>query len=169
MNRETTCSFTGHRLIPNNKIRLIKSQLKETVKDLIDKGYTAFCSGGAIGFDMLAAETVLSLKRKNPQIQLFLILPCRGQDRYWTLKQKLAFQKMINRADRVIFTGDAYERGCMHVRNRYLVDHASVLVAYLEKDSGGTKFTVDYAKKNLVPVIRLGENSPQQASIYDKI
>ena len=138
MNRETTCSFTGHRTIPNNKIRLIKSQLKETITDLIRKGYTAFCSGGAIGFDMLAAETVLSLKKKHPQIQLFLILPCRGQDRYWSLTQKLSYRKLLNLADRVIFTGEAYEKGCMHTRNRYLVDHASVLVAYLEKDSGGT-------------------------------
>ena len=169
MSREKTCSFTGHRSIPNNEIKRIKSQLRETVKSLIDKGYTYFCSGGAIGFDMLAAETVLSLKRKNPQIQLFLILPCRGQDRYWTLGQKLSFQKLIHQADRVIFTGETYEKGCMHVRNRYLVDHSSVLVAYLEKDSGGTKYTVDYAIKNFVPVIRLGHDSPQQTSFYDKI
>ena len=42
-------------------------------------------------------------------------------------------------------------------RNRHLVDHSGVCVAYLTESRGGTAYTVDYARKNGVPVINLGE------------
>lgn len=48
-------------------------------------------------------------------------------------------------------------KSAMHKRNRHLVDHSGVCVAYLTESRGGTAYTVDYARKNGVPVINLGE------------
>lgn len=69
------CCFTGHR---NVKVtaRLINN-ISETICSLIEThGITEYYSGGAVGWDMLCENVVLSLKEKYPFIHLHLILPC---------------------------------------------------------------------------------------------
>ena len=73
-NRETTACFTGHRQL-REPADNIAARLSKTLIDLIQSGYQTFCAGGARGFDALAAETVLALKPRFPQIQLVLMLP----------------------------------------------------------------------------------------------
>ena len=51
-----TCCFTGHRIIKITP-ELVQ-RLRDTIVDVIRQGVTEFFDGGAIGFDMLAAETV---------------------------------------------------------------------------------------------------------------
>lgn len=58
-----TCCFTGHRKIPPEQYGEIARRLKEAVIELINEGYCYFGAGGALGFDTLAAQTVLNLKR----------------------------------------------------------------------------------------------------------
>ena len=58
-------------------------------------------------------------------------------------------------ADKVVYTEQAYTRGCMHKRNRHLVDNSSVCVCYLNRESGGTAYTVDYAGKQGLEIINL--------------
>ena len=55
----------------------------------------------------------------------------------------------------MVYTSQAYTAGCMHKRNRHLVDNSSVCVCYLTKDSGGTAYTVRYARKRGLEVINL--------------
>ena len=45
----------------------------------------------------------------------------------------------------------------MQKRNRHLVDNSSLCISYLTSDSGGTAYTVDYAKANGLKVINLAE------------
>ena len=47
---------------------------------------------------------------------------------------------------------EKYEAGCLLARNRYMADRADVLLAYCERESGGTAYTVRYAQKHGVPV-----------------
>ena len=63
--KEKTVCFSGHRDMKESADKL-ESRLSETVKKLIEKGYTSFVTGGARGFDTLAAETVLKLKETYP-------------------------------------------------------------------------------------------------------
>ena len=42
---------------------------------------------------------------------------------------------------------DHYTEGCMQRRNRYLVEHSSMLIAVYSGGSGGTKYTIDYANR----------------------
>ena len=46
----------------------------------------------------------------------------------------------------------------MHRRNRHLVDNSGVCVCYLTKNSGGTAYTVNYAKKQGINVFNIAEN-----------
>ncbi len=169
MNKERTCSFTGHRIIQQETLNSLKEKLPKALKSLIQKGYHTFCSGGALGFDLFAAQIVLSLKKEYPCIKLVMILPCRDQERFWNSKQKELYQKVLEKADKIIYTADVYHRGCMQKRNRHLVDTASILIAFLEHEAGGTKYTVEYAEKNHIPVIFLPEAPAQQLSLFHMI
>ncbi len=64
LEREKTCCFTGHRCIPNGSLDNLKRQLKQEIEKLIQQGVIYFGTGGALGFDTLAAEAVLELKKK---------------------------------------------------------------------------------------------------------
>lgn len=79
MNRLHTCCFAGHRDIPPESLPVLAAMLETTVHDLIADGIRYFYAGGALGFDTLAAETVLRLRDQFPQIRLILALPCREQ------------------------------------------------------------------------------------------
>ena len=144
--KELTCCFTGHRIISKQETKRLEKQLYVEVESLINKGILYFGCGGALGFDMLAAETVISLKEKYGHIRLILVLPCKEQNKYWNEKDKERYLKIIDCADKVIFTSEQYFSGCMQKRNRHLVDHSSVCVAYMRKNTGGTAYTVDYAR-----------------------
>ena len=55
-----TCCFTGHRIMKITPELILR--LKVAIIDVIGNGVTDFYDGGASGFDMLAAETVIELK-----------------------------------------------------------------------------------------------------------
>jgi len=144
--REQTCLFTGHRDIPTQDYYEIKKRTRAAIISLIEKGVVYYGAGGARGFDTIAAETVLELKKDYPQIKLILVLPCPEQTKGWDEKDIQKYAEIKDRADKVVYTSGHYFRGCMHVRNRHLVDHSRYCICYLTKDTGGTAFTVKYAK-----------------------
>ena len=60
-------------------------------------------------------------------------------------------------------------QGCMHKRNRHLVDNSSVCVCYLNKENGGTAYTVDYAGKKGLEIINLVKScSPFSAAKWQR-
>lgn len=153
--KEKTCCFTGHRDIPLLQLPIIKSKLKKTIIEYIEKGYCYFGAGGALGFDTLAAQTVLKLKETYPQIKLILVLPCLTQTRGWKEADVKEYERIKSLADKVVYTSQEYTRGCMFKRNRHLVDFSSLCIAYLNKDEGGTAYTVKYAKQSGLNIINL--------------
>ena len=66
------------------------------------------------------------------------------------------YERIMKAADKVTYTSEQYYSGCMHKRNRHLVDNSSVCVCYLTESTGGTAYTVEYAHKNNLTVINLG-------------
>ena len=135
----------------------IEKKLKKTLEALIDNGYCYFGAGDALGFDTIAAQTVLGLKKKHPEIKLILVLPCKNQTRGWEEKDVSVYESIIEQADKVVYTQEHYDRGCMFKRNRHLVDNSSVCVAYLTEEKGGTAYTVNYANQKGVKVINIAE------------
>ena len=156
MKNQTVC-FTGHRKIPPEQAGALGRQLKSTLIQLINDGYRYFGAGGALGYDTLAAQTVLELKTQYPDVKLILVLPCLSQTRGWSARDIEIYEDIKSKADKVVYTSQEYTRGCMHKRNRHLVDNSSVCVCYLTESTGGTAYTVDYARRNKLTVINLGE------------
>lgn len=132
-------------------------RLKEIIIELIDNGYIYFCTGGALGFDTLAAQTVLDLKADHPQINLILVLPCLSQTNGWNPRDIELYEVIKRQADKVVYTSKEYFKGCMHKRNRHLVDNSSVCVYYLTQNIGGTAYTVGYSKRKNLLVINTAE------------
>ncbi len=155
--RGKTACFTGHRKIPFIQIHTIKENLKKVIVSLIEQGYCFFGTGGALGFDTMAAQTILDLKQDYPQIKLILVLPCPSQANYWREKDKIIYKEIKARADKVVYIAKEYTRDCMFTRNRHLVDNSNVCICYLTERSGGTAYTVEYALKKGLRTINLAK------------
>lgn len=153
--REQTCCFTGHRDLPPNESAIIGHRLEQALRELILSGVRFFGAGGALGFDTLAAQTVLSLRQEYPHIRLILVLPCLSQTRGWRPKDVEVYEAIKKQADKVTYTAREYTKGCMHRRNRHLVDCSGTCVCYLKRDTGGTAYTVRYAREQGLRVINL--------------
>lgn len=157
MMREKTCCFTGHRHLPEGQKEELSARLEETVVMLIRSGYLYFGAGGALGFDTLCAKTVLRLRQSYPRIKLILVLPCVSQAERWPAADKAVYQEILQQADKITYTSREYTRNCMFLRNRHLVDHSSVCVCYQTKATGGTAYTVAYAREHGLRGINLAE------------
>ena len=110
-----------------------------------------------MGFDTLAANTVIKLRTKYPNIKLILVLPCKTQSSGWKHTDIDEYERIKAAADKVVYTSEVYYRGCMHKRNRHLVDNSSLCICYLTEDRGGTYYTVNYAKENGLQIINIAE------------
>ena len=153
--KNTSCCFTGHRDIVPQKLPLIKEKLINLISDAIERGYTDFYNGAAIGFDLLAAEAVLELKEKYPDIRLHIIVPCATQSSRWTADNRQKYERVTACADEVKILSPFYFNGCMQVRNRYMVDASSLCIAYIERNTGGSADTVKYAEKEGLEIINI--------------
>lgn len=150
-----TCCFTGHRKIPPSEVGTITQRLKIVIEDLINDGYLYFGTGGALGFDTIAAQTVLSLKKRFPDIKLILVLPCRYQTKGWKTTDIVIYEAIRFSADKIVYTSNQYTKRCMYIRNEHLVNNSSVCICYKTKSKGGTAFTVNYAKEKGLQIINV--------------
>ncbi len=155
--KSKNCCFTGHRRLSAEEFESVKNNLKYTLIEMIKNGYQYFSAGGALGFDTLAALTVLELKKDYPRIKLILVLPCVNQTRGWNKKDVEVYEYIKSKCDKCIYTSQEYTEGCMHKRNRYLVDNSSLCICYLNKNIGGTAYTVRYARQKGLKVINLAD------------
>ena len=90
MEKEKTVCFTGHRVISAEDMPVVMSRLYSLMAEHILRGYKNFICGGAVGFDTLAAESVIGFKARFPHIKLILCLPCRDQTAKWASVSDLA-------------------------------------------------------------------------------
>lgn len=163
-----TCAFTGYRpaKMPwgydetDARCAEFRFRLRETLEYLIGKGYVDFMSGGALGFDQMAARIVLSLREKYPWIRLIMVLPFDSQADKWSREQRGNWLSIIEASDKVIHISHSYDKGVFFRRNHYMVDHADLLLAAYDGKPGGTAGTIAYAKRRGVKVLRLPPVSP---------
>lgn len=146
--RDKTCFFTGHRAIAAADIPMVRRALSCAVMDMINRGVLDFIAGGAVGFDMLAADTVAELKCEYEGLRLILYIPCVGHDRRWKNEDKESLERLILTADEVHYISETYDHECMMRRNAAMVRDAYYCLAWYNKSCrGGTAKTVSMAKK----------------------
>lgn len=147
-------SFTGHRpeKLPyfgeDDPLCVeLKDRLRLQIERLIGEGADSFFSGMARGVDIWCAEIVIELKSKYPEIKLTAVVPYRAQSNNWDSQTQRRYRDILRQCDKTVYTSEEYSKGCMLKRDRALVELCDVLVAVFDGKKGGTKYTVDYAKK----------------------
>ena len=146
------CAFTGHRNLAGTDFD--EHLLERVVRNLAMNGVTRFLCGMAVGFDLKAAQAVLALKGSY-DVELVACLPCANQSERFSLKNKILYDEVLSRCDEIVVLESEYTRGCMQRRDRYIVDNCDTLVCFLRKDSGGTFYTVNYARKANKKIIEI--------------
>ena len=152
MIKQNVCCFSGHRNLKSYDFD--QALLDRVVLDLIKMGTTEFLCGMAYGFDLAAARTVLMYKN-DYEIKLTACLPCANQSDTFSQANKLQYKIILDACDEVITLSPYYYNGCMLERDRYMVDNSDILVCFLRKNSGGTFYTVNYARKQNKKIIEL--------------
>ena len=147
MEKEYTCFFSGHRVLPSAKKETIKKLLTEAIINLIEnKGVTDFIAGGALGFDTMAAEAVYALRESYPYIKLHMYYPCYNQFSRWSYNDKYKWRILDSKCDSRLFVVEGeYTADCMQRRNRRMVDDSYYGICFCMKDNTGTGTTMRYA------------------------
>ena len=151
INKARACAITGHRAVSNT---LDIDKLKSVFLTLIDGGYDTFLVGMAIGFDTICFGVLEQIRKEN-KIQIIACVPCKTQSYKYNRKQKEEYDRMLSVADEVLLISEEYSSTCMQKRNKFMVDNSSVVVAYLNRDYGGTANTVKYANYKGISVIKI--------------
>lgn len=164
MQHELTCAFTGHR--PSSyrfgydeehpDCATIKILMTTQIAALIDNGVRTFLTGMALGADIWGAELVLRFKKEYPDIQLIAVLPCETQADKWSVEQRERYFNILAECDETVYVSRHYTSDCMFKRNRWLIDHASFVIAVFNgSPKGGTAYTVHYAHSKHRAVITI--------------
>lgn len=161
MNREYSCCFTGHRpeKLPwraneeDARCHALKARLAKEVALAYAKGYRHFISGMARGTDLYFCEAVLDLQAQHPDITLEAAIPYPGQAERWPDADKHRYHQLLNHCHFETVVQHHYSPGCLQRRNRYLVDHASLVISVYNGKGGGTMNTLAYAMAQGVSLV----------------
>lgn len=153
--KNQTCCFTGHRRLPKDKIEQIVIRLDRAIDCLISQGVTDFISGGALGFDQIAASLIIAKKEMGRKIHLIFALPCKDQDSLWNVQQRKFYRALLSESDEIVYVSEKYADGCMRRRNKYMIDHSAYCICALLRPINGTDQTVKYARQKGLKVINV--------------
>lgn len=156
--RSSRCCFTGHR--PQSLRRSeddIRVDLENSILAAVREGCRTFISGMACGVDIWAAEIVVRMKEQFPDLHLHLIaaIPYAGFDERWPEDWRERYRALLGLAEYVKVVEPFCSRAAYQKRNEWMVNHSARVIAVYNGQSGGTRNTIHYARKQNVPVILL--------------
>ena len=119
-------------------------------------GIRNFISGFAIGFDMMAAEAIVSLKRSYPDIILIAAIPFKGQASRFSFYDRKRYDRLLEVADEVIVLSESYYPRCFLDRDEFMVNNSSKLIGYYDgREKGGTFYTIRKAMAQNIPIVNV--------------
>jgi len=149
------CTFIGHRqvLIPDmrEKLEIMIEAVLGTDTEFL------FYSGGMGEFDQLCESVVFSMKKAHPErkIRLILVLPYMKQQ---INNEKERISKIY---DEIMIPEPLIKqhyKKAIQLRNRWMVENASVLFACVHRRFGGAYETLCHAlKQKDIQIINLAE------------
>ena len=157
---EITACFTGHRILPTKDIPRIRRAVDYEIHRLYSRGVRNFLTGGAIGFDTLVIEELISMRLTLPEIVIVTVVPCRDQRARWSDAQKKRAEILDRSVNEFILFNTPYFDGCMQRRNEYMVDNSTHCISYCTKRNGGSYGTKRYAEKAGIETVELSGTIP---------
>ena len=169
--KAVSCCFTGHRpeKLPwgtdesDPRCGALRRRLWDAVEAAYEQGYRHFICGMARGCDTWFCEEVLALRAAHPEVSVEAAIPCPSQSNGWSAADRLRYQKLVKLCDYETVVQQAYSPGCMQRRNRYMVDHADLLIAVPDGLPGGTMRTIEYALRRGINIVDLPPVLPEQS------
>lgn len=159
--RAVSCCFTGHR--PNKlpwgsneddvRCKALKQRLWDVMETAYEEGYRHFICGMAQGCDLYFCELALQLREKYGDVSVEAAIPCPTQSDGWSREERQRWQSLVDQCNVETMVQDHYTPDCMLRRNRYMVDHASLLIAVYDGQNGGTRRTMEYAMRRRLDIV----------------
>ena len=150
------CCFTGHR--PNKLKRSeseIKASLARAIEDALTAGKRTFITGMAMGTDIYAGELILQYREADPSIHLICALPHPDFEKRWSAHWQQRYNAILQRADLIKVICPLFSMASYQLRNEWMVDRSSLVIAVFNGECGGTKNTINYAKTHEIEVVIL--------------
>lgn len=118
-------------------VRVASVVLSEASSDL------QIISGMALGWDQAWLTAALDLG-----IPSHAAVPFAGQESAWPGQSQAAYRSLLSRCASVTVVSDgAYSAAKMQIRNEWMVDRSSCVIALWDGTNGGTANCIRYAQK----------------------
>lgn len=118
-------------------------------KNIISSENTTFYCGGMGDFDELCARVCFSIKQKTKNCEVLLITPYLNRNNPNGIKYDNIVYPPIETVPL---------RFAVNKRNRWMIDNADLIIAYVDHNYGGAHSTLEYAKRKKKRVINLVDN-----------
>lgn len=161
--RQISCCFTGHRpgKLPwryneaDPRCLSLKRRIADAAEAAYLEGYRHFLCGMALGCDLYFCECVLALRQIHGDVTVEAAIPCPTQADSWPADQQVRYHRLVDACDFGTLVSARYTSSCMQRRDRYMVDHASLLIAAFDGTAGGTRYTMQYAMSRGLSIVDL--------------
>ena len=141
-------TFVGHGELYDTD--QLQAQLRDAIEYIIRYNDTTFYCGGYGSFDSMCARVVKELKTSYPHTRSVYVAPYRNESILRAAKESGLY-------DEILFAGleNAPPRFAIIKRNEYMVDHADLILAFVDHAWGGAYRTLSYAKKRKKTILNL--------------
>jgi len=137
-------TFCGHSQITDKDT--VRKRLTDEIHELLRAGYRTFYLGGYGDFDNLAAAVLCEFKEVYPDLERLLIIPYIDREYNTAQYDGTLYPPLEN----------VPKRFAISRRNKWTIEQASVLIAYVDHNWGGAAKTLEYAVKKKLQIINLG-------------
>ena len=151
-----TVSFFGHRMIDN--FPKVEEQVEEIVRNLIhEKQYVEFLVGRDGDFDQIVASTVRRVKRavRDDNSVLVWVMPYPKAE-YENNTE--SFDSYYDEVEVCQESCSAHFKAAIAIRNNSMIERSDLVVAYVERKSGGAYRALEYAEKAKKEIINIAES-----------
>lgn len=141
-----TACFLDNRDKNINK-NLIKDRIETEVIKLFNEGIIYYGLGGEGEFNYISSEILFYLRdsMKLP-IKIILVVPFENYIESFTNEEKERFAELLPKYDKVVYGRHIELETAIHLRDKHLVDNASVCITYCKKNPADEDPVINYAK-----------------------
>ena len=152
-------TFCGHSQFTGTEKN--KKRIFAFLEERVGETYAEMYLGGYGGFDNFAYECCKKYKESHPNILLVFVTP------YITEQyQRNRLKDEAERYDMILYPPieDKPKRYSIFYRNKYMVDKADFVIAYIDHNFGGAYKTYDYAKRKGKEILNIADNVKQMVN-----
>lgn len=149
-------SFFGHRIIED--MSRIEKNLTNIISEIISqKEYVKFFVSQYGEFDWLASAVISRVvaKFKYNNSSLILVLPYMKAS---YIKSEQNYYMFYNQVEICKESSSAHYKSAIQICNKSIVDRSDLVVCCIQRKSGGAYKTIQYAKKQNIPIINTNYN-----------